>query len=422
MTHTPSPSIKVSVSKPGHHLLVLHTGALRHPFVRVSLETASGRSISALLPSINGLKYVLELKQHENIDLHFLPEEVTSASLVKISTLSSRIRLRSSRDRHHCLYMGNSLSITPYFRSVGAEGKELRKALRFLSAWGFGISSDNLQRTSGLLREYQATSGPRRPQPDAGENPQRFAVVLHLFYRELWHEFSHHLLQIDIPFQLIITTTESDGAFEDEVRSSFPSAEIYVMENRGRDVGPFLELLRKGRLGDYPYVCKLHGKKSGDEGARAVLGTVWRRANILDLIGSPRQVQTIVDKFDNETDTGMIGSQRFRLPNDYQPTDVAWGKNKDETERLALKLGLKSEEIKLDFFAGTMFWIRQSVLESLRTLDAKIEDFPPEPGAVDGDLAHAFDRNAKVYAWKMLRWCWTRQGVVIRSEHRPESV
>ena len=54
-----------------------------------------------------------------------------------------------------------------------------------------------------------------------------------------------------------------------DVRRDFPEADIEVMENRGRDVRPFLVLLERGRLDRYRFVCKVHGKKSSDGGRKS---------------------------------------------------------------------------------------------------------------------------------------------------------
>ncbi len=175
-------------------------------------------------------------------------------------------------------------------------------------------------------------------------------------------------------------------------RPTFPSAEIHVYENRGRDIGPFIQLLYEGHLDAHPFLCKLHGKRSGTEGPRALFGEVWRRTNVADLIGSTDQVEKILDRFETTRHIGMIGSPRFRLPNEFIEHRSAWGDNRDATLAFASRMGLTPENFRLDFFAGTMFWIRQEALTPLRKLDLTLADFPDENGAMDGEFQHALER------------------------------
>ena len=90
----------------------------------------------------------------------------------------------------------------------------------------------------------------------------KVAVVVHVFYPEIWPEISNRLLAIKYEYDLYITTTH--GLF-DEVRrlvvEDFPDVRFRPFDNLGMDVVPFLllvpELLREGYLA----VCKLHTKK-----------------------------------------------------------------------------------------------------------------------------------------------------------------
>ena len=60
-------------------------------------------------------------------------------------------------------------------------------------------------------------------------------------------------------------------------------------------------------------------------------------------------------------------------------------------KRLICELGGDPEQIKPDFFEGTMFWVRPTAFKSLRRLKTT-ERFAEESGAVDGALEHAIER------------------------------
>lgn len=343
------------------------------------------------VPALPHTAYLLKTNR-KNLRVHCDGREIDQISLTRLSKLRQRFFLRRKSDRKFSINFSEGVELTPLLSAEGQRGKELKRALRLITNWGVGPTSDNLQTTPGLLAprinsDFTAIGGIAK---ESGR--PRFAIVLHLYYRELWPEFESDLLRLRQNFHLIITTTQNDRAFEARVRTAFPQAEIYVYENRGRDVGPFFQLLHEGRLDNHAFICKLHGKRSGSEGARALFGEVWRRTNIADLIGSSDQVERILARFAEAPYVGMIGSPRFRLPNEFIQHHSAWAGNRDATLALAERIGITREEFRLDFFAGTMFWIRQEALTSLRRVGLTLADFSDEKGAVDGQLEHSLER------------------------------
>jgi lipopolysaccharide biosynthesis protein len=121
-----------------------------------------------------------------------------------------------------------------------------------------------------------------------------------------------------------------------------------------------------------------------------VLGEMWRLASVFDLIGSRDVVDRIVAEFDRSHDTGMIGSRRFQLPNEWKDEAAAWSANKTMTLDLLATMGMVAD--RFSYFAGTMFWVRRSALEPLRQLDLSLASFPDEEGQQDGTLQHALER------------------------------
>ncbi len=72
------------------------------------------------------------------------------------------------------------------------------------------------------------------------------AIVVHIYYEETWADIAGVLKRLAIPFDLIVTTVPERERLIETIRRDFPHADIEVMENRGRDVRPFLVLLETG--------------------------------------------------------------------------------------------------------------------------------------------------------------------------------
>jgi lipopolysaccharide biosynthesis protein len=217
------------------------------------------------------------------------------------------------------------------------------------------------------------------------------AVVAHIYYEDTWSDIAGALKGLTLPFDLIVTTVAGRERLIESVRRSYPRAQVEIMENRGRDIGPFLVLLERGRLDRYRYICKIHGKKSIDGGRETYMGVLWRRRLLFDLLGGPHAANAAIDMFVRDPSIGMIGPKVFRLPNDNYPEDLSWSANRLMTLELAERMGVPADKFQLDFFGGTMFWVRPEALKPLRDLHLAA-DMPYENGLIDGDLPHALER------------------------------
>ena len=88
------------------------------------------------------------------------------------------------------------------------------------------------------------------------------AIALHLYYVDLWNYFREKLEKLNTKFDLYITLCEDNLDISGEILKSFPYAKIYNFPNKGQDIGPFLQLLKKIRNKDYDFLIKLHAKKT----------------------------------------------------------------------------------------------------------------------------------------------------------------
>jgi lipopolysaccharide biosynthesis protein len=212
-------------------------------------------------------------------------------------------------------------------------------------------------------------------------------LMLHLYHTDLWPEIRNFIDSLDEVRLFVSLTHETGDGFDEQIRADYPDADVRFFPNRGRDMGPFIELLREGAFDGCDLVCKIHSKRS----PHRVDGDDWRRRLLGELLGSPHVVGHVRRRFEEDAELGLLG------PADaLTDSDEYWGSNRDRVYELGARMGRPEEDSKLNFFAGSMFWFRPSALHPLRTLELSLDDFEPEAGQVDGTLAHALERAIPV--------------------------
>jgi hypothetical protein len=346
---------------------------------------AGGRSAIVPLPHAERLSYYIAPSGRAALTVESLDFEVEP--LGPILSWATEARARLVRKRKKILHF-------PDFRIFAAGPKSARK---IFSATTTRLMKSGAALDGPIVEKYPELLIGWQEEPRSGDErriasgPSPRAIVVHIYYEETWAEIAAILHRLPHDFDLIVTTVPGRESLVADIRRAFPQAEIHVGENRGRDVRPFLALLEQGRFDRYRYVCKIHGKKSHDGGRKAVLGAVWRRRMLFDLIAAPGAVAAILDRFDREPDVGMIGSRAYRYPSPLCPEEWSWGENRPRVLAIAAKMGVSAERFQLDFFCGTMFWVRPEALRPLRELRLA-EAFPRESGKLDGALEHAVER------------------------------
>ena len=109
----------------------------------------------------------------------------------------------------------------------------------------------------------------------------RIAVLADIYYEETWVDIAQALSSLEEPFDLIVTTTaDKEAKVSALVMADFSDAEVYVVENKGRDIRPFLSVLPLLIERKYQAVLKLHSKKSLHRGD----GDLWRKTLIAQLL------------------------------------------------------------------------------------------------------------------------------------------
>lgn len=220
----------------------------------------------------------------------------------------------------------------------------------------------------------------------------KMAVYLHLHYIEMWPEFAVLMQNMEsYSYDLYVTLTKSQPETEILIKSLYPKATVWVVENRGYDVGPFVDFLHRIDLAQYDLVMKLHSKNK-NQGAMTLINgryigrKLWFKLLTRSLLGSRKLFEKNIKVFEKQPELGMIGSKHL-ITSDKRCSDTVRGMVEDILVRLGY---LRPPDIK--FVAGTMFIVRSQLLEKIRN-NFNLQDFDLTDGTVkDGTLAHALER------------------------------
>lgn len=237
-------------------------------------------------------------------------------------------------------------------------------------------TEDSTRRTESLARIRDGLTSSTR----------RIAVVAHLYYRDLVPEILDRLRAIPEEFDLIVTLPDwGSRRIEEMVRQTHPNALFYHAANRGRDIGPFIDLLPMLIDKGHEAVLKIQTKRGYYLAGRLrpELGDLWREESFDALLGNPGRVGAILRAFRADPDLAMIGPEPHYLGlADYPYHDGG-----------ALAQAVLDKAPEEGFFAGTMFWVRPAALRPLvDSLALSITSFAAETGANDGALAHLVER------------------------------
>ena len=225
----------------------------------------------------------------------------------------------------------------------------------------------------------------------------RIAVVVHLYYPDLWGEMADAIKILPEAFDLFVSCPyRLLGATQRMVRRRFAQADVFGVQNLGRDVLPFLLWLRAVGPQAYTYVLKLHAKKSvhiiDPDMAPFGGGDAWRRSALAGLLGSAGHAAMLLRALDAAPDVGLVAASGQLYD------QVKWKCATTDLVVTALKRLRIDPAVDGVFPAGTMFWARAEALAPLAFLADEMLDFEREAGQVDGTLHHAYERLVALVA------------------------
>jgi lipopolysaccharide biosynthesis protein len=211
------------------------------------------------------------------------------------------------------------------------------------------------------------------------------AIVLHLYYTDLWEEFKSKLLDLDVDFDLYISLTNGNNNIEGDVKNSFPNAKIFWFDNKGMDIGPFFSILKYFIENDlnYKYLIKLHTKKSiksiGEE-----KGINWRIGLVNSLIGSSEIFKKNISSFEDDKNINIGGNPNYF----YRDSNLDWLRDELYNLKMIKDLHNSSDFDDMLIVSGTMFMVRYKVYREF----FKISDID----RILSQLTNGYERDKKI--------------------------
>jgi len=220
------------------------------------------------------------------------------------------------------------------------------------------------------------------------------AVVLHLSKLSMWSQYTKALQQLPQNASFFISTTldQQEAVFQ-VVQNDLPQAQLFAFENRGRDFGALVSLLKVVPLHKYDFVLKLHTGNtlyySDLPNETWLMELVWR------LIPTGR-LNLIFNHFNSHPNVGLIGPRENHWPLKklfYNEQTVKHWNKLTESRNLS--------EYPEDpyFIAGGMFWARGTFFNGFTDLDLSQKQFEIDSEELDGTLAHALERYTCLIAY-----------------------
>ena len=210
------------------------------------------------------------------------------------------------------------------------------------------------------------------------------AVVLHIYYTEMWEHYKNKLQSLDTKFDLYITLCDEVEDISKDILKSFPTANIKKYKNRGQDIGPFLLTLKDIRHKDYDYLIKLHTKgfasvdysKRKKKKFRDIKN--WRKALTNALISSDDKIKENISIL-TDSEYKMCGCKQWHLKRKSR----VYSKFSDH------------EELVYEFIGGTMFMVDFKFFKEIWTDEIIDEYYSQMPTAykVDHSFTHYAERQ-----------------------------
>ena len=200
----------------------------------------------------------------------------------------------------------------------------------------------------------------------------KILVCLHMFYPQAWELIARYLHNLDCyNYDLLITYTKGNfSADEVDLMSKFkPGTKVIEYENKGFDVGPFIDCLNNIDLTKYDIVLKLHSKGITRKFI-FIYNQIFRYKdwflNLFNGVLGGKAVHIMIDKLLNDQKVGIVAAKNLIV---HDP----------KHKRFFTLEQIKNTKINIfpdyQYVAGTCFGIKAALLQKFKGYGLNLNDF-----------------------------------------------
>lgn len=217
----------------------------------------------------------------------------------------------------------------------------------------------------------------------------KILVHLHMFYANAWSEIKEYLQNLDCYDYELIVTGNSSFIYSDtakEIKMFKPQTRFVECEDRGFDIGPFMQILQQTDLEKYDLVYHLHSKGATYGNGRVTYnrmfrGTSWFRQLFSGCLGV-FNVHRGIDILSENNDYGIIGADNLVLNDTPDRQRVV--------REYAKRMGIKVNG-NYSFIGGSCLGMRGIIAQKIKHLGLKLNNFDFSKRHIF-TLAHAMER------------------------------
>lgn len=187
----------------------------------------------------------------------------------------------------------------------------------------------------------------------------KVASICHIYYEDLLEDMINlnknlYNTKFDVDYYFTLTDDSSSIGQKEwvvkELKKNFPNCKVYILPNKGLDIGPFFHILEKIYHIKYDYIFKTHTKKSLLTSGK-YFGKLWR-TDLLSIL-TPLKLEKINDLM--ESGVEMVGSSKWIIPSNKDDLNI------DGVPKLLKELNIVDSGSR--FVGGTMFCMRYDILK-----------------------------------------------------------
>lgn len=210
------------------------------------------------------------------------------------------------------------------------------------------------------------------------------AIIIHAYYIDVFQNILSKIPTEQLGNVFVTTSFDKLDDIKVVLEEYQQINTVFVNENRGRDILPFIKCLPHIKAQGYQYLIKLHTKKT----VHRTDGMKWLH-QLIDSLAPLLTKTKIKEVFEGNTQIGLIAPYNHVLDG---MKFIGSPRNQYWIEKIASHYSIPVKDIPYKFPAGSMFAGRIDDFLIFSNDEWLYSQFEEERGQIDGTIAHALER------------------------------